>query len=542
MLNKIDIRIVRRTSRQRNVCCQRATAQRQRNGATVNDRGHETRTSGALLVVGGNSGAGKSTVTAALCRSWARAGLDVVPFKAQNMSNHSAVTPDGGEIGRAQAMQALAARVDTDRRMNPILLKPTKCATSHVVVLGDEVGSTDARGYAQTAQDLKPVVLDALNGLRHDHDWLIAEGAGGAAEINLLDRDLVNLPLAAAAGIPAVLVVDIDRGGAFATAHGTIDLLPPHLRVQIAGIVFNQFRGDPSLLESGIADLEQRTGVPVLGVLPHLGDHPMLGVEDSLDIGTTPQSHGEAAAPVRVAVIRLPHLSNPSDFDPLVMEPDVDLRWATSPGDLTNADLVILPGSRATVNDLQWLRERGLDEAVGRTKGWVVGLCAGYQMLGQRINDEVESGEGAVDGLGLLDVETTFESPKVVSRAGGHAVDTPVGIPVTGYHIRWGRPRGAARPWLELDGTPEGGRSADGSVCGTSLHGVLDGDEFRHALLADVAAARGRTFTPAPRPYAAALEDHLEHLADWVEEYVDIDALRTLGATATAPGDGPGWT
>ncbi len=493
---------------------------------------------GALLVVGGNSGAGKSTVTAALCRSWARAGLDVVPFKAQNMSNHSAVTPDGGEIGRAQAMQALAASVDTDRRMNPILLKPTKAATSHVVVLGDEVGTTDARTYAQLAQELKPVVLQALNGLRRDHDWLIAEGAGGAAEINLLDRDLVNLPLAAAAGIPALLVVDIDRGGAFATAHGTIDLLPPRLRKQIGGIVFNQFRGDPSLLDSGIADLEQRTGVPVLGVLPHLGDHPMLGVEDSLDIGTKPQSHGEANAPVRVAVIRLPHLSNPSDFDPLVMEPDVDLRWATSPGDLSDADLIILPGSRATVHDLAWLRERGLDEAVRGTHARVVGLCAGYQMLGQRIHDDVESGEGTVEGLGLLDVETMFESPKVVSRATGHVGDTPV----RGYQIRWGRPRGASLPWLELDGEPEGGRSANSTVCGTSLHGVLDGDDFRRALLADVAQRRGRTFTPATRPYAAALEDHLEHLADWVEKYVDIDALRALGATAAAPGEGPGWS
>jgi len=510
----------------------------------VNEDWPAAPTHGALLVVGGNSGAGKSTVTAALCRSWVRAGLDVVPFKAQNMSNHSAVTPDGGEIGRAQAMQALAANVDTDRRMNPILLKPTKAATSHVVVLGDEIGTTDARSYAQTAQDLKPVVLEALDGLRRDHDWLIAEGAGGAAEINLLDRDLVNLPLAAAAGIPALLVVDIDRGGAFATAHGTIDLLPPHLRTQIGGIVFNQFRGDPSLLDGGIADLEQRTGVPVLGVLPHLGDHPMLGVEDSLDIGITPQSHGSGnvSAPVRVAVIRLPHLSNPSDFDPLVMEPDVDLRWATSPGDLSDADLIILPGSRATVNDLSWLRGRGLDETLRSTDACVVGLCAGYQMLGQRIHDDVESGEGTVAGLGLLDVETTFEAPKVVSRASGHTMETPAETRVVGYQIRWGRPRGASRPWLELDGEPEGGRSADGSVCGTSLHGVLDGDDFRRALLADVAERRGRTFTPAGRPYAAALEDHLEHLADWVEKYVDIEALRVLGATAAAPGEGPGFS
>ncbi len=495
-------------------------------------------TGGALLVVGGNSGAGKSTVTAALCRAWARRGRDVVPFKAQNMSNHSAVTPDGGEIGRAQAMQALAAKVDSDRRMNPILLKPTKAPTSHVVVLGDEVDTTDARSYAQTAQRLKPVVLEALNTLRSEHDWLIAEGAGGAAEINLLDRDLVNLPLAAAAGIPALLVVDIDRGGAFATAHGTIDLLPQRLRRQIVGIVFNQFRGDPSLLISGIADLTQRTGVPVLGVLPHLGDHPMLGVEDSLDIGSKPQEQGESTRPVRVAVIRLPHLSNPSDFDPLVMEPDVDLHWATHPGDLARADLVILPGSRATVADLQWLRDQGLDRAVQQSQAWVVGLCAGYQMLGCRIHDEVESSVGSVDGLRMLDVETTFESPKVVSRAHGHVQQTAV----CGYQIRWGRPRGAQRPWLQLADGPEGARSAEGRVLGTSLHGVLDGDEFRHALLADVAEARDRIFTPAPIPYADALDSHLEHLADWVEAHVDVAELSRLASAAAPPGEAPGWS
>lgn len=494
-------------------------------------------TGGALLIVGGNSGAGKSTVTAALCRSWSRNGRDVVPFKAQNMSNHSAVTPDGGEIGRAQAMQALAAQVDTDRRMNPVLLKPTRAATSHVVVLGDEVGSTDARSYAQRAQDLKPVVLEALDSLRRDHDWLIAEGAGGAAEINLFDRDLVNLPLAAAAGIPALLVVDIDRGGAFATAHGTIDLLPERLRRAVVGIVFNQFRGDPSLLDSGIADLQRRTGVPVLGVLPHLGDHPMLGVEDSLDIGHAPQAHGDAASPVRVAVIRVPHLSNPSDFDPLVMEPDVDLRWATRLGDLTDVDLIILPGSRATVADLQWLRDRGLDHSLRHTTARIMGLCAGYQMLGRRIHDDVESCAGSVDGLGLLDVETTFSAPKIVSRASGHARGTPV----AGYQIRWGRPCGAARPWLDLGGMPEGALSVDGAVCGTSLHGVLDGDEFRHALLADVAAAAGRTFRPAPRPYGAALEDHLEHLADWVEAHVDVPEVARLAACAAPAGQGPGW-
>ena len=342
--------------------------------------------SGALLVCGATSGAGKSTVASSLCRIWSDAGRDVAPFKAQNMSNHAAVTADGGEIGRAQAMQALAARVAPGRRMNPILLKPSATQTSHLVVLGDEISVTDAAGYGEVARGLRDVVLDAFTSLRKEHEWVVAEGAGGAAEINLLDRDLVNLPLAAAAGMPAIVVVDIDRGGAFASAYGTWALLPDHLRRLVRGFVFNQFRGDPSLLEPGHAELTDRTGVPVLGVLPHL--------------------------------------ANPSDFDPLVMEPSVSLRWATHPDDLEDADLVILPGSRTTVADLAWVRERGLADAVAGTDAVVLGICAGYQMLGRWIDDPVESGAGQVAGLDLLDVETTFATPKIVRQTG------------SGYEIR----------------------------------------------------------------------------------------------------------
>ncbi len=258
--------------------------------------------SGAVLIVGATSGAGKSTVSAGLCRLLHRRGGRVAPFKAQNMSNHSAVTADGGEVGRAQAMQALAAGVDIDRRMNPILLKPHSDRGSHLVVLGDDTRLVDAHNYGSVATTLKPMVMTAFNSLRDDYDWVIAEGAGGAAEINLLDRDLVNLPLARAVGMPAVLVVDIDRGGAFASAHGTIDLVPPELRDTIAGVVFNQFRGDPRLLEPGIADLEERDGIPVWGILPHLGTEPLLGVEDSLDISVGGGAVGRSARPIRVGM------------------------------------------------------------------------------------------------------------------------------------------------------------------------------------------------------------------------------------------------
>lgn len=528
----------------------------------------EATTSGALMVVGTTSGAGKSTLTSALCRALVRRRVDVAPFKAQNMSNHSAVTPDGGEIGRAQAMQALAARVPSDRRMGPVLLKPSGTRTSHVVVLGEEVGVADAVGYGERAARLRPIVLEALQSLRAEHQVVVLEGAGGAAEVNLLERDLVNLPLAAAAGVPAVLVVDIERGGAFAAAYGTWALLPHRLRSHLRGFVVNSFRGDVSLLGPGLRDLEERTGVPVLGVLPHLGDHPMLGVEDSLDLTASlpsvAASDPASPRPVRVGVVRLPHLANPSDLDPLVLEPDVALRWVTTPGDLNDADLVVVPGSRATVADLSWLRGRGLDRAVGSCVAdpagpHVLGICAGYQMLGQVIHDDVESVAGTVPGLGLLPVTTTFAAPRVVRRVRG-VVDGPAGrpgLPVEGYEIRGGRPQpvppspstttgplsGAAwlRTW-EDDGTrPEGFLRADGRVRGTSLHGILDSDPLRHSLIQEIASARGRQFTPSGTPYLHALDQHLDHLADWVEAHLDLPGLLALARTAAPVGQEPGW-
>ena len=502
---------------------------------------------GAILVAGATSGAGKSTLTAALCRSLSRTGVPVAPFKAQNMSNHAAVTPDGGEVGRAQAMQAEAARADLDRRMNPILLKPTADDRSHLVVLGDERDTTDPDGFGATADDLKPLVLEALSSLRQEYRWVVAEGAGGAAEINLLDRDLVNLPLARAAGIPAVVVVDIERGGAFAAAHGTVDLLPAPLRSTVVGIVLNRFRGDAGLLSSGIAALERRTGVPVLGVLPWLGPGALLGVEDSLDLAASMSpavgaSGGRPGStrPVRVAAIRLPHLANPSDLDPFAVEPDVLVRWVTRPGELAEADLIVLPGTRATIADLRWLRTQGLGDAIEDALGGsarVVGLCGGYQMLGEWIDDRVESGAGEVAGLGLLDVSTTFQRPKLVRRSQGVAGRDPI----EGYQIRFGRPEANDAPWLELDGRCEGARSASGRVAGTSLHGLFDADGFRSAVLAEIAEARDRRYRPSDVGFAAALDGQHDHLADWVEEHLDLDRLLALGATATPQEQAPGW-
>jgi adenosylcobyric acid synthase len=338
--------------------------------------------------------------------------------------------------------------------------------------------------------------------------------------------------------VPAVLVVDIDRGGAFASAYGTIALLPERLRERLVGVVFNRFRGDPSLLDAGIAELSLWTGVPVLGVLPHLGEEPMLGAEDSLDlasIGDAGTDHGER--PLRVAVVRLPHLANPSDIDPLVLEPDISLRWAGHPRDLAEVDLIILPGSRATVSDLAWLRRRGLDQALSSTPAWVLGLCGGYQMLGTTIEDDMESGQGEIAGLGLLDVRTVFRPPKVVQRSTG----TSGGHRVEGYEIRWGRPVGGARPWLELDGVAEGAQNLDGRVRGTSLHGLLDNDAFRAAFLGEVAEERGRQFTPAPTSYDEALEAHLDRLADWLGAHVDLARVSEMAGQAVAVGWEPGW-
>ena len=495
---------------------------------------------GALLVAGTASGVGKSTIAAGLCRWFARQGASVAPFKAQNMSNHSAVTADGGEIGRAQAMQAAAAGVTAETAMNPILLKPSSESTSHVVVRGVEVGRADASGYGDWTAGLKPLVLEAWSSLRTRFDLVVAEGAGGAAEINLFDRDLVNLPLARAAGIPALLVVDIDRGGAFAAAHGTIDLLPSSLRSTVAGVVINRFRGEAALLEPGIALLEARTGIPVLGVLPHLGPVPLLGVEDSLDITEGP-AEAPTSDPLLVAAMRLPHLANPSDLDPLAVEPDVELVWTRRVGDVTGADLVVIPGSRATVTDLAWLRRAGLAAAIERSQASVVGICAGYQMLGRLIVDHVESGAGEVEGLGLLPVTTKFAHSKVVRQRTGFAGAHPV----TGYEIRFGQPVVDGESWLYLSDShgneAEGCHDADHRVWGTSLHGLFDSDSFRAGFLSEVAHRHSRTFQPSPVPFAERLSAQHDRLADWIGDHLDMEAVQAIAATAVPPGSEPGW-
>jgi adenosylcobyric acid synthase len=486
------------------------------------------------MVCGTASDAGKSHVVSGLCRLLARRGLKVAPFKAQNMALNSFVTPAGHEIGRAQGVQALAAGVEPDVAMNPILLKPTGERTSQVVVMGRPVAHMDAAAYHDHKPNLVRVVLAALDSLRDRYDVVICEGAGNPAEINLLDRDIVNLRVAAEAGMRAIVVGDIDRGGVFAALYGTVALLPPAYRDLVGGFVINKLRGDPALLGDGPADLERRCGVPVIGVMPYVHDIG-LDAEDSLALaGPRPEACGAAVADgLDVAAIRFPRLANFTDLDAIAIEPGVAVRLVDSPAAVGQPDLLVLPGSKATVADLEWLRGRGLEMAMAEAVAGgttVLGVCGGYQMLGREIVDDVESGRGRVDGLGWLDTTTTFSEEKLTRQRRGRAW----GQRVSGYEIHHGRTRVGDRdtPWIELDDVygaePEGAANGAGSVLGTNLHGLLEEDGFRAELLATVASRRGRRFVAAGVSFAGAREAQLDRLADLVETHVDMGAIDAL--------------
>jgi len=486
------------------------------------------------MVCGTASDAGKSHVVTGLCRLLARRGVRVAPFKAQNMALNSFVTPSGHEIGRAQGIQALAAGAEPEVAMNPILLKPTGERTSQVVVLGRPVAHLDALAYHARKPELLATVMDALDDLRHRFDVVVCEGAGSPAEINLLDHDIVNLGVAQRAGIGAIVVGDIDRGGVFAALYGTVALLPPDLRRLVRGFVINKFRGDPALLGGGLADLEERTGVPTLGVIPWLHD-VALDAEDSLALdGYRPRALAAAVADMLdVAAVRFPRLSNFTDLDALAVEPGVGVRLVSRPAELGHPDLVILPGTKATVADLEWLRGTALDRAVSALAAQgtpVLGVCGGYQMMGVSIRDDVESGRGEVDGLGWLDVSTVFGEDKVVRQRRGRAF----GHRVSGYEIHHGRVEAGAgvEPWIALDDVY--GAEREGAMrgvhLGTSLHGLLEADGARAALLQWVADRRGVRWEPAGVSFAAAREAQWDRLADAIEGAVDMDAIERIVA------------
>lgn len=471
-----------------------------------------------LLVAGTTSDAGKSVVTAGLCRWLARRGVKVAPFKAQNMSLNSMVTSDGAEIGRAQYMQAQAAGVEPSAVMNPVLLKPGSDRRSQVVVLGRPVAEVDALQYGEHKEWLRDVVRQSLAGLRDEYDVVICEGAGSPAEINLRAGDIVNMGLARDAELPVLVVGDIDRGGVFASLYGTVALLEPEDQALIAGFVINKFRGARELLEPGLEQLKTLTGRPTLGVLPwRLGLY--LDSEDTLALDAPrPDAKGPVGKEtLRIAVVRFPRISNFTDMDALACEPGVVVRYSASEGDLAEADLVVLPGTRATVSDLAWLREKGMaGEIVRRAREGrpVLGVCGGYQMLAKEIVDHVESGAGRVEGLGLLPARVEFGEEKTLGRPSGRAY----GEDVHAYEIHHGVVTADGAPFL--DGCREG------AVWGTTWHGAMENDAFRRAFLKDVARESGRDFTPAPNvSFQALREATLDALGDLVEEHVDTKAV-----------------
>jgi adenosylcobyric acid synthase len=498
--------------------------------------------SSALLVAGTSSDAGKSVVVAGICRWLRRQGVSVAPFKAQNMSLNAAVTADGSEIGRAQAAQAAAAGVAPEASMNPVLIKPTGERGAQVVVMGRVLTHTSAAGYQDLKDRLLPVVLDALEHLRSRFDVVICEGAGGIAEINLRQYDLANLGLARAASLPVVVVGDIDRGGVFASLFGSLALLDPEDQALVRAFLVNKFRGDVDLLEPGIAELQRRTGRSVLGVLPWVRGLD-LDAEDSLALEAPRRAAPvPGGATLLVAVVRLPCLSNFTDVDPLAAEPGVEVRFTDSATELAAADLAVLPGTKATVADLVWLRSHGLDAVLAeraRSGEPVLGICGGYQMLGRCLDDGVESGAGPVEGLELLPVETVFEPDKVLARPSGLAPSFGA-TRVDGYEIHHGRVRrhGGDLVFVVDGAGGEGCRS--GVVVGTSWHGVFESDAFRRAFCSWVASVRGVAWIPGTGSFADAREARLDLLGDLIADHVDGAALLGLidGSNLTSGGAG----
>jgi adenosylcobyric acid synthase len=505
-----------------------------------------------LMIQGTSSSVGKSLLVAALCRIFARKGMHVAPFKAQNMSNNAAVCSDGAEIGRAQAVQAAAAGIEPTAYVNPVLLKPEGNSRSQVIVLGRRWHTLQAGSYYRRKEELWPIVTEALARLRSAYELVIIEGAGSPVELNLRSTDIVNMALARHARAPVLLVGDIDRGGIFAQLLGTLWLLTPEERGLVRGLVVNKFRGDAALFADGLRILEERGGVSVLGVIPYL---PVLALpeEDAVALDASlrrsPSTRrgeelGAREKAIDIAVIQLPHIANFDDFDPLGVEAGVSLRYVQSPAALGNPHAVILPGTKSTFADLAWLRAAGFAEAIGRLveRGTsIVGICGGYQMLGRVIRDPaaIESATPETAGLGLLPMETIFETTKATFQVRARVVGGPgwfgpvAGQEVEGYEIHVGQTRGG-RPWLEVHRRnavakilKEGAVSDDGRVWGCYLHGLFANSVFRRRWLASLS-----DFAPEPigdrQTELPSLDAALDRLADNVEAALDMRRLAAI--------------
>jgi adenosylcobyric acid synthase len=480
-------------------------------------------TARAIMLFGTGSDVGKSLVAAGLARAFTARGLKVMPFKPQNMSNNAAVTMDGGEIGRAQALQARAARQPTSVHMNPVLLKPESNTGAQVIVQGKRVATMKARDYFQNREQFMPAILESFTNLRSQCDLIIVEGAGSPAEVNLREGDLANMGFAEAANVSGILVADIHRGGVIASIVGTLEVLEPKDRARLKGFLINKFHGDTTLFDDGRAYLEAKTGLPCLGVIPHFEAARKLPAEDAVALEETVSNH---SGKTLISVLRLPRIANFDDLDPLRMEPGVTVHFVNAGETIPSEScLVIIPGSKSTIADLAHIRAQGWDidlHAHVRRRRCVLGLCGGYQMLGKTISDPdgLEGHAGTVEGLGLLDVETTLLPDKSLNTV--NAIHTGSGLPVTGYEIHLGTTTGAdcERPFAKIGERLDGATSPNGLVTGTYLHGCMAADEFRKHFLYHIGA-------PSDLAYETSVEETLDELAQHLTKHVDL--YRLLG-------------
>ena len=477
----------------------------------------------ALMLQGTGSDVGKSLMTAALCRIAVRRGLRVAPFKPQNMSNNAAVCGDGGEIGRAQALQARAAGLDPNVDMNPVLLKPETDRAAQVVVHGRALTTMQAADYIANRNQLMDAVLSSFQRLKSTHDLVVVEGAGSPAEVNLRARDIANMGFARRANVPVVLIGDIDKGGVIASLVGTKSVLSTEDAAMIRGFFINKFRGDPRLFDDGVTFVEQRSGWPCFGVVPWLSAAGLLPAEDAVSV-KRPKPNGDLS--FKVVAPMLSRMANFDDADPLRLDPNVDFEWIPPGRPLPrDADLLILFGTKSTLGDLEFLRAQGWDydiHAHARCGGSILGICGGFQMLGQNISD-VEGFDGVsgnARGLGLLDVDTVMTSQKQVTEREGICAAT--GLAIRGYEIHTGRTEGpdTKRPFANLDGASDGARSANGRIQGTYLHGMFSADAFRRAWLNSQGGSADEQMD-----YDSEVDQAIDRLADGVEAALDIDAI-----------------
>jgi adenosylcobyric acid synthase len=502
----------------------------------------------SLMFLGTGSDVGKSVLSAAFCRIFKNEGYRVAPFKAQNMALNSFITPQGGEMGRAQVVQAEAAGIEPHVDMNPILLKPTSQAGSQVIVLGRAIGNFSAKDYYDYKKELVPIVRGAFERLCARNDIIVIEGAGSAVELNLKEHDLVNMAMAEMADARCILVGDIDRGGIFAALLGSYLLLDAKERDRIIGFIVNKLRGDPSLFEDGVQILLSRSGVPVLGVVPYF-ENICLPEEDSVALGRRMGRAEPQKAPcaIRIGVVRLPFISNYTDFDPFERDPRIDLVYFDRPAQIFGFDAVIIPGSKNTIEDLAAMRRNGMADALcafHKSGGTVVGLCGGYQMMGSVVRDPhgIESSMDTIAGLGMLDMETEMYPEKITTQVEAGVITESLPFPgrrevLLGYEIHMGRSvsGGEAKPVFRIirrDGKPvnveDGLAQADGRAWGTYIHGIFDNDGFRNMFLEDIGRRCGKMAAPASDSFSFRLwkDEQYERLAELVRRHVDVGRIR----------------